>query len=137
MNELRGEEKFVTKSAWVNRWATMGTDKRQKRRISITDKTICKIFFRIMEVYVKYFLNNYYWNVTIKMVVFSLRRDLRILLISEIYIIVTYNFQDIFSFSSSFRSSRWRYVFVQTISFFSSIIYDYLFVSASFKVLRT
>lgn len=38
----------------------MGTDKRQKRRISITDKTICKIFFRIMEVYVKYFLNNYY-----------------------------------------------------------------------------
>lgn len=137
MNELRGEEKFVTKSAWVNRWATMGTDKRQKRRISITDKTICKIFFRIMEVYVKYFLNNYYWNVTIKMVVFSLRRDLRILLISEIYIIVTYNFQDIFSFSSSFRSSRWRYAFVQTISFFSSIIYDYLFVSASFKVLRT
>lgn len=137
MNELRGEEKFVTKSAWVNRWATMGTDKRQKRRISITDKTICKIFFRIMEVYVKYFLNNYYWNVTIKMVVFSLRRDLRILLISEIYIIVTYNFQDIFSFSSSFRSSRWRYIFVQTISFFSSIIYDYLFISASFKVLRT
>ena len=40
----------------------MGMNKRRSKLeiISITDKAVCRIFFRIMEAYVKYLFNNYY-----------------------------------------------------------------------------
>lgn len=43
----------------------MGMDGRRQRPASITKKPICKILFRIVEVYVKYCFNNYYWYLVI------------------------------------------------------------------------
>lgn len=42
----------------------MTTNKYHKLAISITNKAICKSFFRITQAYVKYLYNNYYRNVT-------------------------------------------------------------------------